>query len=325
MKEIFFMVIMITFASAKVNIDSEWEFYKEKFNKIYSPEKDAQRYKIFQQNKLKIAEHNKRFEEGKETFKMGINQFADKIPEEPHLLNEFKKHTYETSKGARVHKTRPGYSYPESVDWRESGCVSPVKNQGQCGGSWTFVVTESLEAACCLKNDNLVSLSIQNLIDCVEGASCSSGVMIDPAFDYIESSGGLDTEASYPYTGKKGVCQFDPANIGCPCSGYVSIPSGSEDDLLTAVATAGPVAAAIDASRMSFQLYASGVYYDASCSSVVLDHSVLIVGYGTENSAEFWLVKNSFGVSWGENGYIKMARNRDNNCGIASDAAYPLV
>ncbi|KAB7494353.1 Cysteine proteinase 2 [Armadillidium nasatum] len=325
MKEIFFIVIMIAFASAKVNIDSEWEFYKEKFNKRYSPEEDTQRYKIFQQNKLKIAEHNKRFEEGKETFKMGINQFADKIPEEPHLLNEFKKHTGENKKGARVHKTRPGYSYPKSVDWRESGCISGVKDQGQCGSPWTFVVSESLEAACCLKNGYLVSLSTQNLIDCVEGASCSGGVMNDPAFDYIESSGGLDTEASYPFTGQQGVCHFDPANIGCPCSGYVSIPSGSEDDLLTAVATAGPVTAAIDASRVSFQLYASGVYYDASCSSVILGHSVLIVGYGTENSAEFWLVKNSWGVSWGENGYIKMARNRDNNCGIASDAAYPLV
>ncbi|KAL7643457.1 UNVERIFIED_CONTAM: hypothetical protein RMT77_005439 [Armadillidium vulgare] len=144
------------------------------------------------------------------------------------------------------------------------------------------------------------------------------------AFAYIHRNGGVDTEAYYPYTAQLGTCKYSALHVGATCTGYKTI-SRSESSLLAAVSSVGPISVAIDASHLSFQVYSSGVYYESSCSTLILDHGVLVVGYGTENLEEYWLVKNSWGVSWGERGYIKMARNRNNNCGIASEASYPTV
>ncbi|RXG68596.1 Cathepsin L1 [Armadillidium vulgare] len=203
---------------------------------------------------------------------------------------------------------------------------------------WQEFKSGSIESVCCIKYGDPVALSTQNLIDCVS-YGCNGGFFSD-GFIYCAANDGLDTEESYPYTGLfdgidteesypytvlQDTCQFDEANAHCSCSGYVTIAPGDEDELLAAIATVGPVAAAIDASQYSFQLYVSGVYYEANCSSDQVDHGVLIIGYGTENEEDYWIVKNSWGETWGESGYIRMARNRDNNCGIATEATYPLV
>uniref|UniRef100_A0A3Q0SEZ4 Cathepsin L.1 n=1 Tax=Amphilophus citrinellus TaxID=61819 RepID=A0A3Q0SEZ4_AMPCI len=130
---------------------------------------------------------------------------------------------------------------------------------------------------------------------------------------------------SYPYEAKDGQCRYNPGNIGAKCTGYVDVNKGDEDALKEAVATIGPVSVAIDASRPSFQFYNSGIYDEPACSSTSLSHAMLVVGYGTENGQDYWLVKNSFGLGWGENGYIRMSRNKSNQCGIATKASYPLV
>lgn len=149
---------------------------------------------------------------------------------------------------------------------------------------------------------------------------------MDNAFKYIKNNGGIDTEKAYPYRAEDEKCRYTPKNKGATDKGFVDIDSGDEDKLKAAVATIGPVSIAIDASHETFQLYAGGVYYEPQCSSDQLDHGVLIVGYGTdEQGQDYWLVKNSWGASWGDQGYIKMARNKDNNCGVATQASYPLV
>lgn len=150
---------------------------------------------------------------------------------------------------------------------------------------------------------------------------------MDNAFSYIKDNHGLDTESSYPYEGKDDKCRFKKRDIGATDSGFVDIPEGDEEKLKEAVATVGPVSVAIDASHESFQFYSQGVYDEAECSSEQLDHGVLVVGYGTdaETEEDFWLVKNSWGTQWGDEGYIRMARNKQNQCGIASSASYPLV
>ncbi|KAL4720246.1 hypothetical protein ACJJTC_000436, partial [Scirpophaga incertulas] len=178
--------------------------------------------------------------------------------------------------------------------------------------------TGALEGQHFRKSGFLVSLSEQNLIDCSAGYGnngCNGGLM-DNAFKYIRDNHGIDTEQSYPYEGIDDNCKYDPQNNGADDVGFVDVPSGDEEKLMQAVATVGPVSVAIDASQTSFQFYSTGVYYDENCSSSNLDHG---------KGGDYWLVKNSWGRSWGELGYIKMARNRDNHCGIASSASYPLV
>ena len=148
---------------------------------------------------------------------------------------------------------------------------------------------------------------------------------MDFAFQYIKENHGIDTEESYPYEAEDDKCRFSTKNIGADDVGFVDIPQGDEAVLMKAVASIGPVSIAIDASQESFQFYSTGVYQEPRCSSKELDHGVLIVGYGTENGQDYWLVKNSWGSGWGDNGYIKMARNKGNQCGVATSASYPLV
>jgi len=258
------------------------------------------------------------------SYSLAINQFAD-------LTNvEFNQYY----KGLKTAVDRlPGSSNtpvhaaaPTSWDWRTKNAVTVIKNQGQCGSCWSFSTTGSTEGARAIDTGNLISLSEQQLVDCSTSygnEGCNGGLM-DYAFQYIIANGGLDTEASYPYTAQDGSCHWNPTNCATTVGSYNDVSSGDENALLNAVYTVGPVSVAIDASQSSFQFYSSGVYYDPNCSSTVLDHGVLAIGYGTSSGSDYWIVKNSWGTSWGMSGYIWMARNRSNACGIATSASYPL-
>lgn len=180
-----------------------------------------------------------------------------------------------------------------------------------------------------MKTNKLISLSEQNLVDCSDdygNSGCDGGLQED-AFNYIQANGGIDTEMSYPYEARDGLCRFSSRNVGATVTGYVSIPSSDERALMEAVSTVGPISVSIDASKDSFMHYSGGVYYEPLCSNSRrnLDHAVLVIGYGTHNGQDYWLVKNSWNEDWGMDGYAMMARNKDNNCGIATEALYPTV
>uniref|UniRef100_A0A2K5DFF0 Cathepsin S n=1 Tax=Aotus nancymaae TaxID=37293 RepID=A0A2K5DFF0_AOTNA len=204
--------------------------------------------------------------------------------------------------------------------------MNHLGDMGSCGACWAFSAVGALEAQLKLKTGKLVSLSAQNLVDCSEkygNKGCNGGFMTE-AFQYVIDNKGIDSEASYPYKATDQKCQYDSKYRAATCSKYTELPYGREDVLKEVVANKGPVCVGVDASHPSFFLYRSGVYYDPACTQNV-NHGVLVIGYGDLNGKEYWLVKNSWGRNFGEQGYIRMARNKGNHCGIASFPSYPEI
>jgi len=318
-----------------------WSRFKQTHDKSYLTEANENLHlEVFTQNLNLIEKHNEEFAKGMHTYSMGVNYFADWTVEEFRAKMLGVRMNKGTNKGlsSGLHLRLPSnIELPDEVDWRIEGAVTPVKNQGQCGSCWAFSTTGSLESAHFRLTGQLVSLSEQQLVDCsgkFDNDGCNGGLM-DNAFNYIKSEGGLNTEDSYPYHAKAQKCKFQKDKIGSTCSGYVDIPKGDEATLKEATATQGAISVAIDVTEDKFMFYKSGVFVDTKCgnSDDELNHGVLVVGYGSLNSTssggdeppDFWIVKNSWGVKWGEEGYIRMARNNNNMCGIATKASYPLV
>jgi len=303
--------------------DESWHLWKATHSKGFNDlNEEKVRYTIWQDNLRRITEHNS----ANSGVYLQMNHFG-------HMTNtEFRAQMngYLMNGGNKTGSTFLAASHstiPDTVDWRTEGYVTPVKNQAQCGSCWAFSTTGSLEGQTFKKTGKLVSLSEQNLVDCStkQGNHGCQGGLMDYGFQYIKVNGGIDTEASYPYTGRNGKCHYKAADKGAEDTGFVDVKEGDEDALKQALATVGPISVAIDASHFSFQFYHSGVYNERKCSSTQLDHGVLAVGYGTYQGKDYWLVKNSWGPGWGKKGYIMMSRNQKNQCGIASSASYPLV
>lgn len=309
--------------------DNAWQAWKQFHSKKYeSDDEESLRYTIWNENLKAIERHNS---DEHSTFKLAMNHLGDMTSKEVHLIFNGYNRQYKDTKSqesASAFLPPNNVVLPKDVDWRTKGYVTPVKNQGQCGSCWAFSTTGSLEGQHFKKTGKLVSLSEQNLVDCSKkfgNHGCEGGLM-DNAFKYIKANGGIDTEKSYPYLARDEKCHFNESSVGAVDTGFVDVTSDDENALKVAVGTVGPISVAIDAGHTSFQFYKDGVYVEPQCSSTALDHGVLAVGYGTtDDGQDYWLVKNSWGKSWGMKGYIKMARNKNNMCGIATDASYPLV
>jgi len=306
--------------------DTEWHLWKTTHDKSYGHEETEKvRYEIYKDNLRRINEHNS---DATQTFTLKINHFGDLTNTEyREYITKFRKSENRTA-GATFLAPN-GFVAPDSVDWRDKGAVTPVKDQGHCGSCWSFSTTGSLEGQWFKKTGTLISLSEQQLVDCSSSFGnhgCNGGLM-DYAFEYIKAK-GIEKEEDYTYHAKKGQCKYDASKVVAHVTGYTDISEGSESELQAAVASVGPVSIAIDASHFSFQFYHDGVYNEPQCSSTQLDHGVLAVGYGTWGSYSkqpFWWVKNSWGTGYGVAGYVRMSRNKNNQCGVASAASYPLV
>ncbi|KAL3882300.1 hypothetical protein ACJMK2_028661 [Sinanodonta woodiana] len=306
-----------------------WELFKITHNKHYeSTEEEAYRRNIFYENMKQIYIHNDKYRKGEKSYWLGVNQFSDMTAEEFKALNSgfMPTRVNVTDNTCSTFLPPDNVMLPYTVDWRQKGYVTPVKNQAQCGSCWAFSATGSLEGQNFHKTGKLVSLSEQQLVDCSSAfgnKGCCGGWMVQ-AFKYIKKY-GIETEKEYPYIAKSQECKYKRTKVVAKNTGCVEIAKGNESALQEAVATIGPISVAIDSSHCSFKHYSGGVYEEDQCNSTVVNHAVLVVGYGTEKGKDYWLVKNSWSERWGDKGYIKMARNKGNMCGIASYASYPLV
>jgi len=220
--------------------------------------------------------------------------------------------------------TEQDVNLPSSINWVTAGAVNPVKNQGQCGSCWAFSTTGSLEGCHYIKTKQLVSLSEEQLVECSWWNNGCNGGNFDFAFEYTETA-PLEFEASYPYTAPTTKdCSYDKSKGQVSATGYSDVNAGDNADLKKHVAQ-GPTSVAIEADQSCFQSYTSGVLDSSNCDcGTSLDHAVLAVGYGSENGKAYWLVKNSWGTTWGDQGYVKLADVAgDGVCGINNMASRP--
>jgi hypothetical protein len=300
-----------------------WTHWKEENGKAYNGD-EMDRFQIFKSNIDLVRAINSQ----ELSYTLELNGFADMTatevaeqytglkPQAPQWgdLPYLGRHNY------------TGEALADSVDWSTKGAVTPIKNQGQCGSCWSFSTTGSLEGAWEIATGKLVSISEQQFVDCDKVDQGCNGGLMDNAFKFAEKN-ALCTEDSYSYTGRKGsTCKASSCTVGIPqgsVTGFKDV-SSSMQALMSAVQQQ-PVSIAIEADKSVFQLYKTGVL-DGLCGAK-LDHGVLVVGYGTDGGKDYWKVKNSWGSSWGNKGYVQLLRGKgkQGECGLLAQPSYPVV
>jgi len=279
--------------------DPYWIAYKNQFGKKYAAGEEASRYAIFRRNMAKAAQLNEI-----DTAHYGWTKFSDQ---------ERKRSLLSIPAYIRRTNVVAADGLPDSFDWRDKGAVTPVKDQAQCGSCWAFCAVCAMEGAYFLEHNQLISLSEQQIVDCDEDDNGCNGGWPSSAMDWIKSHGGLMTEEDYPYTAQDGSCKFDASKAKMQVKSVSTFPSQSENKMMTALQQYGPLAIALDASK--FDYYSGGIMNGSGCMAGSPDHGVAVVGWGVEGSTKYWIVKNSWGDDWGENGYVRIERG-NNACGV---------
>lgn len=316
-------------ALPSLNIASaEWKKFKELNKKIYNNvAEEMLRLKMYMANKVAILAHNLKYKLGQVKYQVGMNKFGDLLEHEfTDVSGGYDENSGPTTRAANTYMSS-GKPLPASVDLRRSNLVNEPRNQGRCGSCWTFSTTGALEGALAKKTGRLIGLSQQNLLDCSTKNKGCKGGRPDKAFTFVKTQGGINPEAIYQYTGVQGPCRFDPNFPVAKVANFLSIEAGNDHDLADALANVGPVSIAIDARSRMLKFYSSGIFSPpaSECSSTKLTHAVLAIGYGVENGQKYWLVKNSWGTDWGENGFVRILNNGQNLCGVTTVANFPVL
>jgi len=319
----FLTIILMAYVSL-LDVDFNYLFhhYQNHFGKSYQEHEYNYRLDNFIDNAKHAWEFNMN---NNASYTLGITPYSDMSHDEFSSYMNF--NGFMKSRGCDDMNYDSMMSLPESMDWRDYGAVTSVKDQGQCGSCWSFSSTGAIEGVNAISGSGLVDLSEQQLVDCAGGIyrnhGCNGGLM-DFAFNYVMDNGQCLYE-DYPYTATKGDCE--------ECSSYLylkgcmDVPASNELALKEAVSQQ-PVSVAIEADTRVFQLYDGGILTSDACGTN-LDHGVLTVGYGEEDGVKYWIVKNSWGQAWGESGYIRIGRSEsessDGVCGIAMQPSFPTL
>ncbi|CAK9148129.1 unnamed protein product [Ilex paraguariensis] len=308
--------------------------WREQHGKVYKDtEEEEKRLENFKNSLKYVIENNTKRRSGSGHV-VGLNRFADMSNEEFKEVYISKVKDPYSKKKMGQRKSMKGRSRsamasceaPSSLDWRKYGAVTGVKDQGSCGSCWAFSATGAMEGVNALATGDLISLSEQELVDCDPGNYGCDGGYMDIAFEYVLSNGGIDSEADYPYIGYDRKCNTTKEkNIAVTIDGYIDVEE--EESALLCAVIQQPISVGLVGSSFDFQLYTGGIY-DGSCSSnpSVIDHATVLVGYGSDGDEDYWIIKNSWGTSWGMEGYAYIRRGTNKKygvCGINAMASYP--
>ncbi|XP_042217297.1 putative cysteine proteinase CG12163 isoform X4 [Homarus americanus] len=301
--------------------------FMKQYNKSYKSQAEfKKRFNIFRQNMKKVYIFN---EKERGSAKYGPTKFADLTEQEFRKMLGFRLDLKPELSSMRPAVVPEDTVLPTAFDWRDKGVVSPVKNQGMCGSCWAFSVTGNVEGQWALKHQHLFSLSEQELVDCDKTDQGCNGGMPENAYEAIKDLGGLETESDYPYDAKDEQCHFNKTMVKVTVNGSVELPQ-DEVALAKWLIKNGPISIGINANPLQF--YIGGVSHPLKflCNPKDLDHGMLIVGFGVHTTKylhrkqPYWIIKNSWGADWGEQGYYRVYRG-DGTCGVNQMATSAIV
>ncbi|KAI1723660.1 papain family cysteine protease domain-containing protein [Ditylenchus destructor] len=331
-------LITDTLGQADSSPPESWNPSTNKSNNADESSNFSQRERVFAflSSKKLVEDHNKKFNAGLVSFQMALNHLADVPRSYIRMRNNYRVESNKTKIDGmpRIMNTqnplttldqRKKRETPDSSDYMRY--MSPIRNQGNCGSCWAISAAAALESHYQMALEiESIQLSPQQLLDCAIDHDGCQGASVKKAFRYAKRNNGIEDETSYPYMALSEDCRVDSTDNwrNVRISNIKKLHDMDENDLKDTLAEVGPIVVAIDANAPSFSLYSGGVYYDPECTDDV-NHAMLLVGYGSDQYGDYWLIKNSWGIAWGEEGYLRLARNRDNHCGVAVECSYPVI